>query len=224
MPLLMAAAMQPATALASENTAARSGSQPGTMSRPANMPYSPMIREHMRDFRRLMHNPFNRSVFDIYVLPTMQKKLDLSSSQVTQLQQMKDQYLKQEHDHWKQIADKESSLRKLFEAGSPKTDQVKSVVMNIANLRAEQQLASYDTAVHMRGVLNQEQLTKLHALKTNELGNYAMNHLTLMDAAQMARLMRSSMAGWYGMTPQRPQQSAMMMHHRGTANQQGRSR
>ena len=173
----------------------------------------------MRGFEHLLQNPFNKSVFDIYMLPTMQAKLNLSSTQVSKLDQMKQDYLKQEQNRWKEIADKEASLRALFKSNSATPDKVKSLVMDIANLRAQQQLASYDTFVQMRGVLNQNQLSQWSSFKGRELRSYAMAHLTLQDAAQMMRLMHSSMPA-YGMMGQGPSQSAMMRHG-AMHNQQG---
>ena len=133
----------------------------------------------------MMQDPAHPSVFTAFVLPELQSELALT----TQLKQLKQELLAKGEDFFKQIAARQKELEGLTAAGTSKNAEVKRALEEIANLRAQQEFAAYETAGKMKATLTEEQRTKLAALKPFELHHAMMSHMTVGDMTQMMQFM-----------------------------------
>jgi hypothetical protein len=137
-----------------------------------------------------LDRPLVRSLFGAFVMPEMQAELGLTPDQAGQLKQQKTELLTKGEDFSRRIAAKERELDALFSPDTSKGQQVKALLEQIADLRAQQHYAIYTAARKMKAALTEEQRTRLDALKPEELRHAAMKHLTLEDFAKATQLLR----------------------------------
>lgn len=137
-----------------------------------------------------LDRPLVRSLFAAFVLPELQTELGLTPDEVNQLKQQKADLLTKGEDYSRRIAVKERELDALFSPDTSKGQQVKALLEQIAELRAQQHYAIYQAARRMKAVLTEEQRNRLETLKPEELRHVAMSHLTLEDFARAMALLR----------------------------------
>jgi len=137
-----------------------------------------------------LNRPLVRMLFGAFLIPELQAELGLTPDQVTQLKQLKVQLMAQGDDFSARIAAKEKDLDALFAPDTSKGQQVKLLLEQISELRAQENYTIYATARKMKGVLTDEQRNRLEAMKPEELRHAAMAHLTLEEFAQATQLLR----------------------------------
>jgi hypothetical protein len=162
-------------------TAAQGPRNQGGMSRGAGMGMGMM--------GGMMQDPAHQSVLNAFVLPELQSELGLTAQQTTQLKEFKQELLTKGEDFSKQIAARQKELAGLIAASTSKNAEVKRALEEIANLRAQQEFAAYETAGKMKAALTDEQRAKLAALKPFELHQAMMSRMTMGDMTRMMPFM-----------------------------------
>lgn len=137
-----------------------------------------------------LDRPLVRSLFGAFVLPELQAELGLTADEASQLRQQKADLLTKGEDFSRKIAAKERELDAMFSPDTSKGQQVKLLLEQIAELRAQQHYAIYTAARKMKAVLTEDQRNRLEAMKPEELRHAAMSHLTLEDFAKAMALLR----------------------------------
>ena len=137
----------------------------------------------------MMQDPVHQSVFIAFALPEMQSELGLSVLQTTQLKQLKQELLTKGQELSTQISAKRKELEGLVSAGTSKNAEVKQLLEQVANLRAQQEFAAFETAGKMRARLTDQQRAKLAAMRPGEIHQAMMSHLTMAEMAQMMQFM-----------------------------------
>ena len=137
-----------------------------------------------------LERPLVRSLFGAFVIPEFQAELGLTADQSTQLKQLKTELLAKGNDFSLKTAEKEKELDALFTPDTSKGQQVKALLEQIAELRAQQHYAIYTTVRKMKGVLTADQRNRLEAMRPEELHHAAMAHLTMEDFARAMELLR----------------------------------
>jgi len=137
-----------------------------------------------------LDRPLVRSLFGAFILPELQQELGLTAEQVGQLKQTKADLEVAGAGFSRKIAAKETELDRLFAPDTSKGQQVKALLEQIAELRAQQHYAIYTAARKMKAALTDEQRTRLEAMKPEELRHAAMAHLTMEDFARATALLR----------------------------------
>jgi hypothetical protein len=137
-----------------------------------------------------LDRPLVRSLFGAFLVPELQAELGLTPDQVSQLKQQQAELLIKGEDFSRKIAAKERELDAMFAPDTSKGQQVKALLEQIAELRAQQHYAIYAVARKMKALLTDEQRNRLEALQPEELRHAAMSHLTLEDFAKATQLLR----------------------------------
>lgn len=148
-----------------------------------------------------MQNPMGHSLMTTFLLPEMQAELGLSTQQTGQLRQFKQEMLAKGKDVSTQIAAKQRELEALLASDTSKGAQVKTLLKQIGNLRAQRRFAAYETARKMKGALTDDQKAKLAAMKSGEMRQAMMSHITMADMMEMMQFMGGvgMMGGGMGM-------------------------
>lgn len=168
-------------------------------SQPASPPQGGMPMMHMgamgggMGMMGGMQNPIRHSLMTAFVLPEMQTELGLSTQQTAQMRQFKQELLAKGKETSAQIAAKQKELEALLGPDTSKGAQVKTLLEQIGNLRAQRQFAAYDTGRKMKGALTADQRAKLAAMKPGELHQAAMSHMTMADMMEMMQFMGGGM-------------------------------
>lgn len=137
----------------------------------------------------MMQDPVHQSVFTAFALPEMQAELGLSTQQVTQLRQHKQELLTKGQEFTTQISAKQKALQGAVAAGSAGNADVKQLLEQVASLRAQLEFAAFDTAEKMKATLTDAQRTKLAAMRPRELHQALMARLTVAEMTQMMQFM-----------------------------------
>jgi hypothetical protein len=137
-----------------------------------------------------LDRPLVRSLFGAFLVPELQAELSLTPEQTSQLKQQRAELLTSGDDFSHKIAARERELDALFAPDTSKGQQVKALLEQIAELRAQQHYAIYTAGRKMKAGLTDEQRSRLEALKPEELRHAAMSHLTLEDFAKATQLLR----------------------------------
>ena len=161
-------------------------------SQPASPPQGGMPMVHMGAMGG-MQNPIRHSLMTAFVLPEMQTELGLSTQQTAQMRQFKQELLAKGKETSAQIAAKQKELEALLGPDTSKGAQVKTLLEQIGNLRAQRQFAAYETSRKMKGALTADQRAKLAAMKPGELHQAAMSHMTMADMMEMMQFMGGGM-------------------------------
>jgi len=137
----------------------------------------------------MMPDPVHQSVATAFALPQMQAELGLSTQQVAQLGQYKQELLTKGQELSTQILARQKELAALVAAEGSKNAEVKQLLEQVASFRAQLEFAAYETAGKMKASLTDQQRTKLAALKPGELHRTMMAHMTVAEMAQMMQFM-----------------------------------
>lgn len=141
----------------------------------------------------MMRGAFRQTVMTPFLLPELQSELGLSTQQVTQLRQLKQEMLFKGKEFSGQIAAKRKELDALLGPGTSKGDLVKKLLEEIANLKAQQLYTGYETSTKMRAVLTDGQRTKMAGMKPNEFHQAMMSRMTMGDMMEMMPFLGSGM-------------------------------
>jgi hypothetical protein len=133
----------------------------------------------------MMAGPLQQAVTTAFVLPEFQSELGLSTQQVTQLRQMKQEMLTKGKDYSGQLEAKQKELDALLTPGTSKGEQVKKLVEQIATLRADRLYTGYEASNRMKIALSDEQRSKLAGMKPHEFHQAMMSRMTMSDMMQM---------------------------------------
>jgi len=142
----------------------------------------------MQMMHEVMDNPLTRESALARVLPDMQKELNLSESEVSNLDASRTRYLQKQADLESQIASLWTKLNGLLQDERTSPDQVTSQLNQIAATRAEFAGLGYVTARSMVASLPQEARDRLAALSPAQLQRQMMTDMNLM---QMNSVMQS---------------------------------
>jgi cell division protein FtsB len=145
-----------------------------------------------------MHDPLDQSTMTVFLLPYMRQELGLSAQQANELNRLKQDLLTKAKEISTRIAEKQKELDTLLASNTAKPAQVKTLLEEIANLKAQRQFAGFETASKMKSALTEQQRNRLAALKPAELHQAMMAHMTMGDMMQMMELI-----GADGMMPGR---------------------
>jgi len=203
---------------------ARPDSMPGGM---MGMMQGDMMGQGMMQMMRGMHqkmmqNPMHRSHMTAFMLPALADTLGLSDQQVKQINQLKSEAMSQRNDHREQMMAQRQEFMSLFEEGAqPSADAVRQHVTAMAEMRANQQAAMYETAQQMRQVLTDEQRTMLDSLTPQQQMRQMMSQMPMMDMMQMMRSMHGGMMGGGMMQGGMMQNMPMMQGMHQKMTQQG---
>lgn len=144
-----------------------------------------------RMHRQMMQNPMHRSGMMAFTLPALADTLGLSEEQTSQLKTLKSELMSQRQERQEQMKASRKQLMNLFEDDSqPTSAEVRKHLMAMAELRANQQAALYETAQQMRQVLTDAQRQTLDDMSPHERMHQMMAHMTVMDMMQMMQTMR----------------------------------
>jgi hypothetical protein len=175
--------------------------QRGQMAGPDSM-RGPMTRAMMRPgmmamrsmHQRMMQNPLHRAEMMAFMLPALTDTLGLSDDQVVQINQLRSEVMTQRQEHQQQVMTYRQQLMDLFEGDEqPAPDSVRQHLLGMAELRATQRAAFYETAQQMREVLTPEQEQMLEGMTPQQQMRQMMSNMTMMEMMQMMRAMHGGM-------------------------------
>lgn len=157
----------------------------------------PGMMQMMRGMhQQMMQNPMHRASMMTFMLPALADTLGLSDQQLEQISQLKSGAMSQRQEHRQQMMAHRNELMSLFEGDEqPSADAVRQHLTAMAELRANQQAALYETAQQMRQVLTEEQRQTLASLTPQQRMRQMMSHMTVMDMMQMMQSMHGGMMG-----------------------------
>lgn len=170
--------------------------------------------------QQMMQNPMHRASMMTFTLPVLADTLGLSEEQMEQINQLKSEAMTQRKDQKQQMMTDRKELMGLFEGDAqPSGDKVRQHLTAMAETRAGQQAATYETAQQMRQVLTDEQRQTLDDLTPKQKMRQMMSRMPMMDMMQMMRSMRGGMMGpgmmQGGMMQNMPMQKGGMMQQGG---------
>ena len=146
--------------------------------------------------QRMMQNPMHRARMMTFMLPILADTLGLSDRQVEQINQLKSEAMTQRREHREQMMARRNELMGLFEEDQePSAEAVRRHLTAMAEMRAGQQAAMYETAQRMRQVLTGEQRKRLDGLTPQQQMRRMMSQMPMMDMMQMMRSMHGGMMG-----------------------------
>lgn len=143
-----------------------------------------MMQEHMQMMQRMMQDPLRHAAMLVHVLPTMQEPLDLSDEQATQLKQRAQQFKEQKEAHQKQMIQAKEQLQELLASEDVAPDRVRTLLEEAATHQAQMQALAYETASQMKGILSDEQRTKLSEMEPMQMHHHMMANMTMMEMMQ----------------------------------------
>lgn len=146
--------------------------------------------------QQMMQNPVHRASMMTFMLPVLADTLGLSEQQIEQVNQLKSEAMTQRQEHQEQMTGQREELINLFEGDQhPAPDAVRQRLTAMAEMRAGQQAAMYETAQQMRQVLSDEQLQTLGSLTHQQKMRQMMTQMPMMDMMKMMRTMHGGMMG-----------------------------
>ena len=182
-----------------------------------NMPMMQGMMQRMQGMhQQMMQNPMHRSSMMTFMLPALADTLGLSDQQLDQINQLKRDAMAQRKEHKEQMKAHRNELMSLFEGDEqPPANVVRQHLTAMAELRAGQQAAMYETAQEMRQVLTDAQRQTLASLTMQQKMRQMMSRMPMMDMMQMMQSMQGGMMG-QDMMQNMPmmQQGGMMQQHR----------
>jgi Spy/CpxP family protein refolding chaperone len=149
-----------------------------------------------RMHQQMMQNPMHRAHMMMFMLPAFADTLGLSEEQTAQINELKSQAMSQHKAHRQQMMTHRQELMGLFDSDAqPSTDAIREHVMAMAEMRANQQVARYETGQQMREVLTDEQRQMLDDMAPQQMMHQMMSNMTMMDMMQMMRSMHGGQTG-----------------------------
>jgi hypothetical protein len=178
--------------------------------------------------QQMMQNPMHQASMMTFMLPALADTLGLSDQQIEKVNQFKSEAMSQRQKHRKQMVAQRKEFMGLFEGDQqPAPDAVRQHLTAMAEMRAGQQAATYETAQEMRQVLTAEQRQTLGSLTPQQKMRQMMSQMPMMDMMQMMRSMHGGMMGGgmmqggmtgQGMMKNMPMQQGGMMQQGGIQN------
>lgn len=129
------------------------------------------------------------TVMTPFLLPELQTELGLSAQQVAQLRQFKQEMVAKGKDFSSKISAKRKELDALVAPGTSKGAQVKKLLEDVGNLKAQQLYTGYETSTKMKAVLTDEQRAKFAAMKPHDFHQAMMSRMTMQDRMEMMPFM-----------------------------------
>ena len=202
---------------------ARSDSMPGGMMGMMQGRMGQGMMQMMQGMhQRMMQNPMHRARMMTFMLPILADTLGLSDRQVEQINQLKSEAMTQRREHREQMMARRNELMGLFEEDQePSAEAVRRHLTAMAEMRAGQQAAMYETAQRMRQVLTGEQRKRLDGLTPQQQMRRMMSQMPMMDMMQMMRSMHGGMMGGGMMQGGMMQNMPMMQGMHQKMTQQG---
>ena len=166
-----------------------------------------------RMHQQMMQNPMHRARMMTFMLPALADTLGLSEEQAVQINQLKSEAMSQHKAHQQQLMTHRKELMSRFEGDAqPSAEVVREHVMAMAEMRANQHVALYETAQQMREVLTDVQRQMLDDMTPQQHMRQMMANMSMMDMMQMMQSMHGGMGGMQGGMMQRMQNMPMMQN------------
>jgi hypothetical protein len=143
----------------------------------------------------MMAGALHQTAMTPFVLPELQAELGLSTQQVTQLRQLKQEMVSKGRGFSRQITAKSKELDALLATGTSKGEQVKKLFEQIADLNAQQLYAGYETSTKMKAALTDAQRSKLAAMKPHDFHQAMMSRMTMNDMMETMQFTGGGMMG-----------------------------
>lgn len=149
-----------------------------------------------RMHQQMMQNPMHRARMMTFMLPALADTLGLSEEQAAQINQFNSEAMSQHKAHQRQMMTHRKELMSRFEGDAqPSAEVVREHVMAMAEMRANQHVALYETAQQMREVLTDDQRQMLDNMTPQQHMHQMMSNMPMMEMMQMMRSMHGSMMG-----------------------------
>ncbi len=132
--------------------------------------------------------PLHRTVLTAFVLPELQPELGLSTQQVAQLRQLKQEMQNKGQEYATKIAARRKELGSMLNPGTSKGEHVKRVLEEIALLKADRLYSIYEAEARMQIPLTETQRSKLAAIKPHDL-QQAMSRVTADEKMEIMGFM-----------------------------------
>lgn len=159
-----------------------------------------------RMHQQMMQNPMHRARMMTFMLPALADTLGFSEEQTGQINQLMSEAMSRHKEHQQQMMTHRQELMSRFEGDAqPSAEVVREHVMAMAEMRANQQMALYETAQQMREVLTDDQRQMLDDMTPQQHMRQMMTNMSMMDMMQMMQTMHGRQMG--GMM-----QGRMMQH------------
>lgn len=154
------------------------------------------MQQMHRMHQQMMQNPVQRSAMMTFMLPAFGDKLELSDEQMEELEQLRDRAMTQRGEHQERMMERREQLDGLFENGQPAPGEVRQHLMEMAELRADQQASMYAISQRMHEeVLTDEQRQMLADLSPRERMHHMMENMPMRDMMRSMRGAQSAMGG-----------------------------
>lgn len=130
--------------------------------------------------------PMRKCMMLVNRLPGLQQQLSLNSSQVEQLIDLQTEFKKQRVDYQAEMAKTQMKTKDLFENAAP-AGEIRKQLENSSDIRINMQVAAYETAQEMKGILNSDQKEQLkqmmmqHENMMGRQGNRMQNRNRMMN-------------------------------------------
>ena len=145
---------------------------------------------------RMMQNPMHRASMMAFVLPALADTLVLSTTQVAQLKELRDELMTAHQQRREQLRARRDEFMGLFEEGHhPAPEAVRNHLRTMADVRVSHRAALYETAEEMRQLLSEEQRRMLDALTPQQQMRLMMASMPMMNMMQMMQMMRPISGG-----------------------------
>ena len=108
----------------------------------------------------MMAKPMKKYKMMVHMLPRMQAQLSLSQEQTGELIDLQANFKKKQVDYKAQLAKKKMEVQGLLDKEAA-ADEVKKQLKACADIKVEMHTAAYETALEMKGVLDDAQIKKM---------------------------------------------------------------
>lgn len=149
----------------------------------------------------MMTDPLFKTAMTLFALPEMKTELGLSDQQVVNLKKVKGDGLSRAKDLSAKLATKQKELSELLSGETSRNGTVRTLLNDIASLRAQRQYLGFDTAFRMKAMLTADQRARFVAMKPMELHQVIMSRVAMPERMLMAQftssdsMMREDMMG-----------------------------
>lgn len=119
-----------------------------------------MMQKGMMQEGMMMAKPMKKYKMMVHMLPRMQAQLSLSQEQTGELIDLQANFQKKQVDYKAQLAKKKMKVQGLLDKEAA-ADEVKDQLKACADIKVEMHAAAYETALEMKGVLDDAQIKKM---------------------------------------------------------------
>ncbi len=137
----------------------------------------------------MMNDPLHRSAMTLFALPEMKSELGLSDKQAGDLKKLREDAISRAKDLSAKSATEQKELSELLSNETSRTGTVRSLLNDIAELRAQKEFLGFETAAKMKAELTADQRTKLAGMKPGELHQIVMSRVPMAERMEMMQFL-----------------------------------